>query len=259
MDKRVASDGGQGRRRKDGSPEPVKGDSGPVETKTKKGFQSLVDPFLSLGAQSRPLSGATMITPTNNDLHLAHLRFLENCDDVQPYFIEHMGALVKTYPQRSNDEEWLKNKQNETFPGWFRRKISTDMLVENNTVSTELMWIVERPNKDVPTFSGYKINGVTYSTKERDDMRQVQCSGVCVEAQTMLIVGGCWVQFYVMICTSCLLESPCPPVPFFALWVESYRLFWNGKGLVLQAIDLYFEFMSLLAVLVLLYIDVAVS
>ncbi|VFQ93636.1 unnamed protein product, partial [Cuscuta campestris] len=74
------------------------------------------------GAQSRPLSGATMITPTNNDLHLAHLCFLENCDDVQPYFIEHMGALVKTYPQRSNDEEWLKNKQNETFPGWFRRK-----------------------------------------------------------------------------------------------------------------------------------------
>ncbi|VFQ96450.1 unnamed protein product [Cuscuta campestris] len=61
------------------------------------------------GAQSRPLSGATMITPTNNDLHLAHLCFLENCDDVQPYFIEHMGALVKMYPQRSNDEEWLKN------------------------------------------------------------------------------------------------------------------------------------------------------
>ncbi|VFQ73126.1 unnamed protein product [Cuscuta campestris] len=97
------------------------------------------------GAQSRPLSGATMITPTNNDLHLAHLCFLENCDDVQPYFIEHMGALVKTYPQQG-------------------------------------------PNKDVPTFSGYKINGVTYSTKERDDMRQVQCSGVYVEAQTMLVV-----------------------------------------------------------------------
>ncbi|VFQ77855.1 unnamed protein product [Cuscuta campestris] len=47
---------------------------------------------------------------------------------------------------------------------------------------------LEGPNKDVPTFSGYKINGVTYSTKERDDMRQVQCSGVCVEAQTMLVV-----------------------------------------------------------------------
>ncbi|VFQ88201.1 unnamed protein product [Cuscuta campestris] len=48
MDRRVASGGGHGMRRKEGRPEPVKGDSGPVETKTKKGFQSLVEPFLSL-------------------------------------------------------------------------------------------------------------------------------------------------------------------------------------------------------------------
>ncbi|VFQ62669.1 unnamed protein product [Cuscuta campestris] len=119
---------------------------------------------------SKPLSGATMITPTNNDLHLAHLCFLENCDDVQPYFIEHMGALVKTYPQRSNDEEWLKNKQNETFPGWFRRKISKDLLVENNTVSTELMWIAEGPNKDVPTFKQCSLlSGQGHEDRGRDN------------------------------------------------------------------------------------------
>ena len=51
------------------------------------------------------------------------------------------------------------------------------------------MWIAEGPNKDVPTFSGQKINGVTYSIKERDDKRQVQGSGVCVVADTMVVQG----------------------------------------------------------------------
>ena len=52
------------------------------------------------------------------------------------------------------------------------------------------MWIAEGPNKDVPTFSGQKINGVTYSIKERDDKRQVQGSGVCVVADTMVVQGN---------------------------------------------------------------------
>lgn len=34
----------------------------------------------------RPLSGATMITPSTKDLHLAHLCVLQNSTDVVPYF-----------------------------------------------------------------------------------------------------------------------------------------------------------------------------
>ena len=34
----------------------------------------------------RPLSGATMIKPINHDLHLAHLCFLQNSNDIRPYF-----------------------------------------------------------------------------------------------------------------------------------------------------------------------------
>ncbi|MDV3177258.1 MAG: DUF4216 domain-containing protein, partial [Candidatus Phytoplasma australasiaticum] len=56
-------------------------------------------------------------------------------------------------------------------------------------VPEELRWIADGPNKDVPTFSGYKVNGVTFSTKDRDDTRQVQCSGVCVQADTMIVEG----------------------------------------------------------------------
>lgn len=56
-------------------------------------------------------------------------------------------------------------------------------------VPEELRWIADGPNQDVPTFSGYKMDGVTFSTKDRDDKRQVQCSGVCVQADTMIVEG----------------------------------------------------------------------
>ncbi|XP_074351416.1 uncharacterized protein LOC141690524 [Apium graveolens] len=135
----------------------------------------------------RPLSGATMIKPSIKDLHQAHLCLLQNSNELTPYFNEHMAFLVARYPLHENDEEWLKNKQNETFPNWFQKKISSELLDVKSMVSKEVMWLAEGPNKYVPTFSGYKVNGVTYSTKDRDDTRQVQYSGVCVHADTMLV------------------------------------------------------------------------
>ena len=56
-------------------------------------------------------------------------------------------------------------------------------------ISQEIRWIADGPNKDVPTFNGYKMDGITFSTKDRDDTRNVQCSGVCVQADTMVVQG----------------------------------------------------------------------
>ncbi|XP_063949929.1 uncharacterized protein LOC135152766 [Daucus carota subsp. sativus] len=136
----------------------------------------------------RPLSDATMITPSSTDLHVAHLCVLQNTTSVRPYFDEHMSFLMTKYPEYKNDKMWLRNKQNATFPKWFKDKIGAD-LFEEKEVPQELRWIADGPNKDVPTFSGYKVDGVTYSTKDLDDTRQVQCSGVCVQADTMIVEG----------------------------------------------------------------------
>ena len=35
---------------------------------------------------ARPLSGATLIKPSDEDLHLAHLCFLQNTTNIRPYF-----------------------------------------------------------------------------------------------------------------------------------------------------------------------------
>lgn len=136
----------------------------------------------------RPLSGATIITPSNTDLHAAHLCLLQNTTAVRPYFDEHMSFLMTKYPEHENDEVWLKKKQNEIFPRWFQEKIASDLLNEKK-VPEEIRWIADGPNKEVPTFSGYRIDGSTFSTKDRDDTRQVQCSGVCVDADTMVVQG----------------------------------------------------------------------
>ncbi|XP_017228608.2 uncharacterized protein LOC108203915 [Daucus carota subsp. sativus] len=136
----------------------------------------------------RPLSGASVITPSDNDLHLAHLCVLQNTAAVGPYFNEHMSFLMTKYPANENNEMWLKNKQNETFPEWFRAKIASDLLDEKE-ISQEIRWLADGPNKDVPTYNGYKMDGITFSTKARDDTRNVQCSGVCVQADTMVVQG----------------------------------------------------------------------
>ncbi|XP_074361828.1 uncharacterized protein LOC141702017 [Apium graveolens] len=66
------------------------------------------------------------------------------------------------------------------------KKIASN-LADEKEISAEIRWIADEHNKDVPTFSGYRMDGVTFSTKDRDDMRQVQCSGVCVEVDTMVV------------------------------------------------------------------------
>ncbi|XP_074326529.1 uncharacterized protein LOC141664476 [Apium graveolens] len=138
-------------------------------------------------AMCRPLSGTTMIKPSKKDLHLAHLCSLQNNNAIRPYFDEHMVSLMTRFKQHENDQVWLKTKQNDEFPTWFRKKIQSQLSDDNHNIPEEIRWIAEGPNKIVPTFSGYKINAITYSTKERDDNRQVQCSGVYVVADTMLV------------------------------------------------------------------------
>jgi hypothetical protein len=34
-----------------------------------------------------------------------------------------MAFLMTRYPEHENDEMWLKNKQNEKFPKWFKEKV----------------------------------------------------------------------------------------------------------------------------------------
>ena len=53
-----------------------------------------------------------------------------------------------------------------------------------------LKWIAHGPSHYVSKYNGYTINGFRYHTKERDDLRTTQNSGVSVVASTMQIASA---------------------------------------------------------------------
>lgn len=61
-----------------------------------------------------------------------------------------------------------------------------DELRENNKgVSDMIRWLAAKPSFSVLTYQGYLVNGVRYFTKERDDIRIVQNSGVSIIAKAV--------------------------------------------------------------------------
>ncbi|KAL6584579.1 hypothetical protein OROMI_003868 [Orobanche minor] len=130
----------------------------------------------------RPLFGAFMISPTPRQLQLAHLCLLQNTDEARPYFEEHMVVLKHHFPDFEDDEKWLIEKQNTTFAEWLKHKVEAELVNDEHGVSEHIRWLVDGPVLEVPSFDGYQIDGVNFSTKDRDNDRQVQCSGVSLLA-----------------------------------------------------------------------------
>ncbi|KAK9947975.1 hypothetical protein M0R45_003567 [Rubus argutus] len=50
--------------------------------------------------------------------------------------------------------------------------------------------MADGPNNEVPTFNGYHINGVDFNTKQRDNIRSVQNSGVFLLANAMQVASA---------------------------------------------------------------------
>nr|CAN78569.1 hypothetical protein VITISV_021512 [Vitis vinifera] len=60
----------------------------------------------------------------------------------------------------------------------------------NEPISETLKWIAHGPSHYVSKYHGYVINGCRYHTKERDDLRATQNSGVSIVASTMEIASA---------------------------------------------------------------------
>lgn len=58
---------------------------------------------------------------------------------------------------------------------------------ETQPISEKLKWLSHGPSKKVLKYSSYQVDGVMFSTKERDNIRFVQNSGVSIVAKIMQI------------------------------------------------------------------------
>ncbi|XP_062028678.1 uncharacterized protein LOC133744616 [Rosa rugosa] len=182
---------------------------------------------------TKPLSGATVVSIYGRELELAHLCVLQNTEEARPYFIKHMEILELTYPKFKDNQNWLTNKQNQIFAKWIKEKVLEELSNPNNDISETLRWIADGPNPDVPTFCSYMVNGVHFNTKERDDVRKVQNSGVFLHARALQVASAKDknpklddMQFYGVITTIWEMDYQRFRIPVFKCdWVE------NAKGI----------------------------
>ncbi|KAL6219906.1 hypothetical protein ACLB2K_007664 [Fragaria x ananassa] len=79
---------------------------------------------------------------------------------------EHMEFLKLIYPDKKKKKKWLRKKHNATFADWLKERVANEMMFPHNQVSKALRWMAGGPRDLVPTYSGYHVIGVDFSTKD---------------------------------------------------------------------------------------------
>ncbi|KAL6334208.1 hypothetical protein AAG906_006801 [Vitis piasezkii] len=113
--------------------------------------------------------GHTMKVDSNLWLQ-AHHYVLENTTIIQPYVEDHMKWLKMKYPRQAKRQKWLQDEHMRFY-----------LLVETKA---------HGPSHYVFKYHGYVIKRCHYHTKERDDLRATQNSGVKIVATTMQIASA---------------------------------------------------------------------
>lgn len=131
------------------------------------------------------MMGAEVLSISRILIEKAHLYVLFNSAIAEPYVNEHKELLLSLYP--SNNEKWLLDEHNKTFPDWFKKKILVLKQESSESVSDDLLWLSQGPNLQVMSFSSYAINGYTFYTKTQDDKSVQQNSGVTLVADALHI------------------------------------------------------------------------
>ncbi|RVW24553.1 hypothetical protein CK203_090862 [Vitis vinifera] len=99
---------------------------------------------------------------------------------------EHMKWLKLNNPRQSKRQKWLQEEHMRTFTHWLRKKVEV-AIADKEPISETLRWMAHGPTHYVAKYHGYVINGCQYNTKDRDELRVTQNSGVSIVATTMQI------------------------------------------------------------------------
>ncbi|XP_024042746.1 uncharacterized protein LOC112099565 [Citrus clementina] len=134
-----------------------------------------------------PLLGGKLETVPFHQWQQAHLYVLANTNDVQPYIDEHFEYLKELHPIKSKREKWLHDEHSKTFIGWLRLKVEQQLNSSSHGISESLRWIAQGPRLEVIKYSRYVINDCRFYTKELDDARVVQNSGITLMAKALQI------------------------------------------------------------------------
>ncbi|XP_028080882.1 uncharacterized protein LOC114282405 [Camellia sinensis] len=124
----------------------------------------------------------------NDDIEIGRPLLLIAVNGSKHIVMAHMAWLKLKYHRQSQSQKWLQIEHNKTFMYWLHEKVSKELSGQNN-ISNNLKWIAQGPRLDVIKFPGYIINGCRYHTKDQDNSRVSQNSGVSLVATTMHVTG----------------------------------------------------------------------
>ncbi|GFS41570.1 hypothetical protein Acr_00g0075150 [Actinidia rufa] len=125
---------------------------------------------------ARPIGLVTRDGEMSQELRdIAHWFVLFNSPEIKKYLEEHNNLL-----HVSNGQD-ITNLQRKHFPKWFKEQINR-LRANNSKVANDELWsLANGPNLLVKEYSGCIVNGVRFRTREVDNRRKTQNSGVLAE------------------------------------------------------------------------------
>ncbi|KAH7838791.1 hypothetical protein Vadar_031230 [Vaccinium darrowii] len=131
-----------------------------------------------------PIIGAP--EPSKKEREMAHWFVLYNCPEVEPYLEEHKNML-----QNPQGHDVLEIQRKE-FPNWFKKRMN-DLRTQGSEEATKELWsLANGPGSIIDLYSGCICNGVRFHTKDRENRRMCQNSGIAIEG----VYKGENVNFY---------------------------------------------------------------
>ncbi|RVX02608.1 hypothetical protein CK203_016440 [Vitis vinifera] len=141
-------------------------------------FEDRVQGCLSIfSQQARPLGSRQHLQFSKEELTKAHWYIMNNCPELRPYLDEHTKELEKTSSHN------LEKRQEQEFPKWLADRMKALRVKQSPEATDELYSLACGPDNRVHTYMGCIVNGVRFHTKDRDDRRITQNSGICVSGE----------------------------------------------------------------------------
>ncbi|GFZ06764.1 DEAD-box protein abstrakt [Actinidia rufa] len=121
---------------------------------------------------ARPIGLITRDGEMSQELRdIAHWFVLFNSSEIKKYLEEHNNLLHVSNGQN------ITNIQRKDFPKWFKEQINR-LRANNSKVATDDLWSLANGPNLLVEYSGCIVNGVRFRTRELDNRRKTQNSGV---------------------------------------------------------------------------------
>ncbi|WCJ24552.1 hypothetical protein M5689_006503 [Euphorbia peplus] len=130
------------------------------------------DPLSIFSQHCRPLGATKFVELPEKDYNVIQWFVLQNCDEVQPFLEMHKEILL------SSDSRNIDETHRRDFPTWFKQQMIHLFKEEPSKLNESLYSLACIPHRCSRKYTGCIVNGVRFMSKERDNRRKSQNSGI---------------------------------------------------------------------------------